>query len=81
MSEHNMLKAKAKAIDLLRYIILFVLAVDVIVGMLHIFLPIIKLATCFSVVTAVPMIFGVTEIIIGYLFVKYERDGDQNGDT
>ena len=76
MSKHNLIKAKATAMDLLKIIICLVLVINAVLGMLHIFFPTVKESISISLRPVIPMILGVTEIMIGWLFIKYERDGE-----
>ena len=76
MSKHNMMKAKATAMDLLKIIIAFVLVIDAVIGVLHIFFSEIGDSVKVGLSTTIPMILGITEIMTGCLFLKYERDGE-----
>ena len=76
MSKHNLLKAKAVAMDLLKIIICFVLLISGVLGILHIFLPEMKDSVKVGLSTTIPMILGIAEIMTGCLFLKYERDGE-----
>lgn len=76
MSKHNLLKAKATTMDWLKIIILVVLMLNSVLGLLHTIFPSLNEAVFVSIKTVVPMIIGVSEIMTGSLFLKYERDGD-----
>lgn len=76
MSEYNLMKAKATTMDWLKIIICVILLLLAIVGLLHEFFPVIKENLNISLGLIVPLILGITEIAIGFLFVKYEKDGE-----
>ena len=76
MSKHNLLKAKATTMDWLKIIILVVLMINSVLGLLHTIFPSLNESLFVSIKTVVPMIIGVSEIMTGSLFLKYERDGE-----
>ena len=76
MSKHNMMKAKATAMDLLKIIICLVLVFNAMLGLLHIFFPTFKETISIGLRTVIPMILGIAEIMVGWFFIKYERDGE-----
>lgn len=76
MSKYNLMKAKATTMDWLKIIMCVILLLFVIVGLLHEFFPVIKETFHISLGLLVPLILGITEIAIGFLFVKYEKDGE-----
>ena len=76
MSEYNMMKAKAVAMDLLKIIILLVLVFDSIIGLLHSIFPSLNETIFISIKAVLPMIIGVLEIMVGCLFLKYQKDGE-----
>ena len=76
MSKYNMMKAKATAMDLLKIIICLVLVFDALLGVLYIFSTTVKETISIGLRTVIPMIIGITEIMVGWLFIKYERDGE-----
>ena len=76
MSKHNMMKAKATAMDFLKIIICFVLVFNALQGLVHSFFPTVKETISIVIRTVIPMILGIAEIMIGWLFIKYERDGE-----
>ena len=76
MSEYNLMKAKATTMDWLKIIICVILLLLTIMGLLHEIFPIIKETFNISLGLIVPLMLGITEIAIGFLFVKYEKDGE-----
>lgn len=76
MSEYNLMKAKATTVDWLKIIICAILLLLAVVGLLHEFFPVVKENFSISLGLVVPLILGITEIAIGFLFVKYEKDGE-----
>lgn len=76
MSKHNLLKAKAHTMDLLKIIILAILVINSVLALLHTIIPSLNENIFVSIKTVVPMIIGASEIMTGSLFLKYERDGD-----
>lgn len=76
MSKHNMMKAKSRAMDLLKIIICVVIFVNGMIGTLHTFIPAIKESISVNLRIIIPIILGIVEIMIGYLFLKYEREGE-----
>lgn len=76
MSKYNLMKAKATTMDWLKIIMCVILLLFAIVGLLHEFFPVIKETFNISLGLLVPLILGITEIAIGFLFVKYEKDGE-----
>ena len=76
MSEYNLMKAKATTMDLLKIIICVILLLLAIVGLLREIFPVINETFKISLGLIVPLILGITEIAIGFLFVKYEKDGE-----
>lgn len=76
MSNHNLLKAKARTMDNLKIIVLVILMFISVIGLLHMIFPLINENIFVSLKTVVSTIIGVSEIMIGVLFLKYERDGE-----
>lgn len=76
MSRHNLLKAKANTMDLLKIIILIVLSISSAIGIMRTLFPSLNEIVFLSIKTVVPLIIGGSEIMTGSLFLKYERDGD-----
>lgn len=76
MSKHNMMKAKATTMDLLKIIICIILLIITIIGLVHEFFPSVNDNIHISLGMIVPLMLGITEIMIGFLFVKYEKDGE-----
>lgn len=76
MSNHNLLKAKANTMDYLKIIVLVILMFISVIGLLHMIFPSINENVFVSLKTVVSMIIGISEIMIGVLFLKYERDGE-----
>ena len=76
MSEYDLIKAKAHTMDWLQKIMCIVFLLFSIVGILHEFLPDIQAKLNISLKIIISAILGITEISIGLLFVKYEKDGE-----
>lgn len=76
MSKHNLLLAKATTIDWLKVIILVVLVLNSMLGLLHTIFPSLNETIFIGIKTIVPTIIGVSEIMTGLLFLKYQRDGE-----
>lgn len=68
MSIHNLMMAKSTTMDCFRIIILAVLTIASIFALFNVNL--------LSIKTVIPVVYGVSEIMIGALFLKYERDGE-----
>ena len=76
MSEYNLMKAKATTMDWLKIIICVILLLFMVLGLLHTFIPAIKENIKISLALITPLLLGITDISIGLLFVKYEKDGE-----
>lgn len=76
MSEYNLIRAKATAMEWFRKIICIILLIFAIGGLLHELFPISIENINVSLGILVPITLGLTEITIGLLFVKYEKAGE-----
>lgn len=76
MSRYNMMKAKARAMDFLKIVICIALIIIALLGVLDDFIPFLSANIHISLSFAVALALGVPDIIIGYLFAKYEKAGE-----
>ena len=70
MSNYNLLKAKANAMDYFKIIVLVVLILVSGIGLLAMIFPSINETIYINIKTVVSMIIGISEIMIGALFLK-----------
>lgn len=76
MSDHHMIKAKSLTLDFLKIIILSILLILAILGVMHEFIPVIAENVNISLTLIISLILGITEIMTGLFFVKFEKDGE-----
>lgn len=76
MSMYNLMRAKAITMDFLRVIVLGTLMIVAVIKLFEEIFPSINGNISASVVLFVPLILGITDIMIGLFFLKFERDGE-----
>ncbi len=76
MSKYNMMRAKATAMDWLKIIACIGLVIIALLAVLHKFIPTINATTNISLGLIIPLLFGITELVICILFAKYEKAGE-----
>lgn len=76
MSQHNMTKAKAAAMDNIKLVILYVLVGTFSLALLSQFIPVLTDIIDPKFSFAFTMMLGISDIEIGHFFAKYEKDGE-----
>ncbi|MBR4029882.1 MAG: hypothetical protein IKJ06_00585 [Clostridia bacterium] len=73
-SAHNLMKAKAVTMDLLKIFICIILLIVVIIEMLSDYIPYIDKNISLLLSLVAPTLLGVSEISIGLFFKRYEKE-------
>lgn len=76
MSKYNLMKAKAATTDRLKLILCIILLFITVAKISIKSIPFINDHITVGIALVIPLLLGVTEIMTGLLFVKYEKDGE-----
>ena len=76
MSKHHLTKAKSKTLDALGLIFATLLVVFSAIALLHKFIPAVNEIINVKIDLIIPLTIGITDVMVGLLFWKYEKDGE-----
>lgn len=76
MSLQSMYKAKALTIDWFKPVLCLIMLLLIVLELLSRFFPVIDYNIEVRATLIVPIIMGVIDVLVGLLFVKYEKDGE-----